>query len=108
MHHIRRVKCNENSVQTTKYLQKERNNVYFSSKLSKWLRFASRYACFEAKNGVHYVRRVNAMKITFKRRNTSNRKELTLNFLENRVNDCDFRAAALVSTLKMASTTFGV
>ena len=48
------------------------------------------------------------MKVASKRRNSSNRRELTLNFLQNRVNDCDFRAAALVSTLKIASTTFGV
>ena len=57
--YIRRVKCNENSVEMSKFIQQGRNNVYFSSKLSKWLRSACRYACFEAKNGVHYIRRVN-------------------------------------------------
>ena len=106
--YIRRVKCNENSVQATKYLQQGRNNVYFSSKSSKWLRFACRYACFEAENGVHYIRSIIAMKITFKRRNSSNRIEITPDFLQNRVNDCDFRAAARVSKLKTACTTFGV
>ena len=61
MHYIRRVKCNENSVQTLKYHQQERNNVYFSSKSSKWLRFESCYACFEAKNAVHCIRRVKGI-----------------------------------------------
>ena len=58
LHYIRRVRCNENSVQTMKYHLHKRNNVYFSSKSSKWLRFASCCACFDAKNGLHYIRRV--------------------------------------------------
>ena len=50
----------------------------------------------------------NAMKIAFRRRNSSNRREITLNFLQNRVNGYDLRAAVLVSKLKTACTTFGV
>ena len=50
----------------------------------------------------------NAMKIAFKRRNSSNRREITLRFRQNRVNDCDLRAAVLVSKLKTPRTTFGV
>ena len=50
----------------------------------------------------------NAMKITFKRRSCSNRRERTLNFRQNRVNGYDLRAAVPLAALKTACTTFGV
>ena len=50
----------------------------------------------------------NAMKIAFKRRNSSNRREITLSFRQNRVNASDLLAAVLVSKLKTPCTAFGV
>ena len=48
------------------------------------------------------------MKIAFKRRNSSNRREITLRFRQNRLNRYDLIAAVPASTLKTACTTFGV
>ena len=50
----------------------------------------------------------NVMKIAFKLRNISNRRESALNFRQNRVNVYDLRAAVLVSTLKTTCTTLGM
>ena len=50
----------------------------------------------------------NAMKIAFKRRNSSNRREITSSFRQNWENDWDLRAAVLVSKLKTPCTAFGV
>ena len=50
----------------------------------------------------------NTKKIALKRRNISNRREITLSFRQNRVNVYDLRAAVLVSTLKTSCTTFGM
>ena len=48
------------------------------------------------------------MNIAFKRRNSTNRREITHSFRQNRVNDCDLRAAELALKLKAPCTTFGV
>ena len=48
------------------------------------------------------------MKIAFKRRNITNRSDITFTFRQIRVNDCDLRAAVLVSKLKTPCTAFGV
>ena len=50
----------------------------------------------------------NEMKIALKLRNISKRRERTLSFRQNRVNDSDLRAVGLVSTLKQACIPFGV
>ena len=50
----------------------------------------------------------NAKKIALKRRNISNRREITLSFRQNRVNGYDLLAAVLVSTLKTTCTTLGM
>ena len=47
-------------------------------------------------------------KIAFERRNVSNRSEITITFLQNRVNDCILRAAGPIATMKPACTTCGV
>ena len=46
--------------------------------------------------------------MAFKRPNSSNRREITSTFRQNRLNDCDLRAAVLVSKLKTPCTAFGV
>ena len=50
----------------------------------------------------------NAMEIAIKWRNTSNKSEITLSFLQNRVNGRILRTVGLVSTLKTACIAFGV
>ena len=83
-----------------KYIQQERNNAYLSSNSNKLLRFASRCASFEAKNGVHYVQSVKCKKIAFKRQSIPNRREITLFFLQNRVKRCILGTVVLVWMLK--------
>ena len=55
---IRRVKCDGNSVYTSKYLQQDGYNAQFSSKSCKMSHLGHSWACFDARNGVHSIRRV--------------------------------------------------
>ena len=54
------------------------------------------------------IGRQNAIKIALRRRNSTNRREVTLSFRQNRINDCEMLTAVLVSKQKTACTTFGM
>ena len=51
---------------------------------------------------------LNAIEIAFKCRNICNKSEITLSFLQNRVNGRILRTVGLVSTMKLACIAFGV
>ena len=51
---------------------------------------------------------LKAIEIAFKRRNISNRTDITHSFLQNRVNGRILHTVGLVSTLKTACISFGV
>ena len=84
MHYVLHVKCSEMSVQTSKYLKRVWNNAQFSTKSTQDcdLRVSGLDSTMEnacTTFCVHVgVRRV------FKRRNTWNGREITLNFRQNR------------------------
>ena len=79
-----------------------------SSESSKWSHFAHSRACFVDENGVHSIRRVNAIEITFKRRDEANRIDITHSFRQNRVNGRIFRTDLYVPTMKLACISLGV
>ena len=79
-----------------------------SSERSKWTHFAHSWACFDAKIVVHSIRRVNAIEITFKRRDEANRIDITHSFRQNRVNGRIFRTDLYVPTMKLACISLGV
>ena len=108
VHSIRRVKCNRNSVYTSKYLQQDWYNAQFSSKSSIWSHFSHRSLCFDDETVVHSIRRVKSKEIAFKRRNISNRTDITHSFLQNRVNGRILHTVGLESALKTACISFGV
>ena len=66
VHYIRHMKCNENSVQTSKYSHLVRKRAYFSSKSSKWLHFACSWAYFDDETGVHSIIGVKSSKYNVK------------------------------------------